>query len=79
MKFENLTDKLLLETAKNSKRTRLYDSVLLGILVGVSIYSVIKNGLGLLSFLPLLYLPVARKNNVKRKAIEHELKDRGLK
>ncbi|NEN22369.1 FUSC family protein [Cryomorpha ignava] len=74
-----LTDQELLLEAKNSKRTKVYDAVIFGVLIGIAIYSSIKNGFGLLTFLPLVYIPIAAKNKTKNTALESLLKERNLK
>jgi hypothetical protein len=74
-----LTDKELLLEAKKAKPTNLYDAAIFGILIGIAIYSTVNNGLGLLTFLPLVYIPIAAKNKTKNKALEKLLKERNLK
>ena len=78
-KLAELTDEELLLKAKKIKPTSLYDAVIFGFLIGVAIYSSVKNGFGLLTFLPLVYLPIAAKNKTKNKELEKLLKERGLK
>lgn len=77
-KLSELTDEELLKEAKRMKPTKMYDTVIFGFLIGVAIYSSVKNGIGLLTFLPIIYLPVANKNNAKRKELENLLKERDL-
>jgi len=74
-----LSDEELLKEAKRVKSTKIYDPVIFGILIGIAIYSTVKNGLGLLTFLPMVYLPIAAKNKLKIKELEKQLKDRNLK
>jgi len=74
-----MTDKELLEEAKRSGNTKLYDPVIFGILIGIAIYSTVNHGLGLLTFLPLIYIPIAAKNKIKNKELEKLLKERNLK
>ncbi|MEM6317010.1 MAG: FUSC family protein [Bacteroidota bacterium] len=76
--FTNLNDQELLKVAKEMKPTKIYDSFIVGLLVGVAIYSSVKNGLGLLTFVPLVYVPIAGKNNAKRAKIAALLKERNL-
>ncbi|OEK04946.1 hypothetical protein [Roseivirga misakiensis] len=71
-----LSDEELLEAARKAKTSKSYDAVIIGLLLGVSIYSIITNGFGLLTFLPLLYFPIASKNEKHRKAILNALKER---
>lgn len=73
-----LTDEALLQEAKKAKSYVIYDAVIIGFLIGIAIYSAVKNGFGLLTFLPLLYVPIAKKNKTKRKALEELLRERNL-
>ena len=74
-----LTDEELLQEVKRMKATKLYDPVIFGVLIGIAIYSTVKNGLGLLTFLPMVYLPIAAKNKLKIKELAKLLKERNLK
>jgi len=74
-----LTNEELLQEVKRMKATKLYDPVIFGVLIGIAIYSTVKNGLGLLTFLPLVYLPIAAKNKLKIKELAKLLKERNLK
>ena len=78
-KLAELTDEELLQEAKKIKSTNLYDAAIFGILIGIAIYATVKNGLGLLTFLPLAYSPIAVKNQTKHKELEKLLKERNLK
>lgn len=77
--LSELSDEELLNEAKKHKPTKIYDAAIFGVLVGIAIYSTVKNGLGLLAFLPLVYLPIAAKNKTKSKALGKLLKERNLK
>jgi hypothetical protein len=74
-----LTDQELLQEAKKMKPYALYDAVLIGALVGIALYSAVKNGFGFLTFLPLIYVPIAAKNKAKHKEVQKLLKERKLK
>lgn len=74
-----LSDEELLQEAKKSKTSKLYDAGIIGLLIGIAIYSAVKNGFGLFTFLPLIYLPIAAKNKVKNSEVEKLLKERNLK
>jgi hypothetical protein len=74
-----LTDQELLQEAKKIKSTNLTDAIIIGVLIGIAIYSAVINGVGLLTFVPLVYLPIAVKNKVKNKGLEDLLKERNLK
>lgn len=74
-----LTDNELLQEVKKSKKTNLFDSIFFGVLIGIAIYSTVNHGLGLLTFLPIVYIPIAAKNKIKKKEMEKLLKERNLK
>jgi hypothetical protein len=76
--LEGLSDEELKQEVKKGKQTNLYDAVFLGVLIGIAAYSSVKNGFGLLTFLPIVYLPIAVKNNKKTKELEKLLKERNL-
>lgn len=72
------SDEELLKLAKEMERTPVYDAVIIGLLAGVAIYSAANNGIGILSFLPLVYFPIAGRNRAKKKEVEALLEERGL-
>ncbi|GGB21829.1 MULTISPECIES: hypothetical protein [Mucilaginibacter] len=74
-----LTNDELLQEARKIKSGKLMDAVIFGFLIGVSVYSVARNGFGLLTFLPLVYIPIAARNRVRNKEIERLVTERGLK
>ena len=74
-----LTDPELLQEAKKAKSTKIFDGLIFGVLIGIAIYSTVKNGFGLFTFLPLVYVPIAAKNKTKNKELEDLLKERNLK
>ncbi|MEB2777954.1 FUSC family protein [Algoriphagus sp. D3-2-R+10] len=77
-KLEALTDQELLAEAKKSKSSKIYDAVIIGVLIGVAIYSTVINGFGLLTFLPLVYLPIAAKNKIRNSELQKHLKGKNL-
>ena len=77
--LEKLTNEELLQEAKKIRSTNIFDAVAIGFLIGIAIFSVVKNGFGLLTFLPLVYIPIAVKNKTKNKALENLLRERNLK
>ncbi|WDZ98707.1 hypothetical protein [Mucilaginibacter sp. SJ] len=74
-----LTNDELLQEARKIKSGKLMDAVIFGFLIGVSVYSVARNGFGLLTFLPLVYIPIAARNRARNKEIERLVTERGLK
>lgn len=78
-RLAELTDEELLQEAKKSRSTKLYDALIIGVLIGIAIYASVKNGFGLLTLLPIVYMPIAAKNQTKNKELEKLLKERNLK
>lgn len=73
-----LTNEELLQEAKRLRPSKTTDAVLIGVLIGIATFSTVRNGAGLLSFLPLVYLPIAAKNRTRSGKVETLLKERGL-
>ncbi|TKC08382.1 FUSC family protein [Pedobacter polaris] len=75
-----LTDQELLQEAKKLKSASITNAVLIGFLIGIVFYSVIKNSLGFLTLIPL-FLAYKLINNSKynTKELEDLLKERNLK
>ena len=74
-----LSDQELLEKRKKSKSTKIINAVIFGFMIGIAVYSTVKNGFGLFTFSPLLFAPMAINNDKNNKALETELKFRNLK
>lgn len=72
------TDEELLAEVEQTKPYKTYDSGIFGFLVGVALWATVTKGLGLLTLLPLIYLPIAGKNRKRRQALLEELDNRGL-
>lgn len=77
-KLSELTDQELLLEAKKAKSTNIFDALMIGLLIGIAIYSVYKHGLGLLTFIPLVYAPIAARNKKRSNELENLLKERNL-
>lgn len=73
-----LTDQELVLEAKRIKSTLIINAVLFGVMIGIATYSTIKNGLGILTFFPLFFVPMALKNRARKKAIDQLIKERNL-
>ena len=79
-KLTELTDQELLQEAKKLKSTSITNSVLIGFLIGIVLYSIVKNSLGFFTLIPL-FLAYKLINNTKynNKELENLLKERNLK
>ncbi|GAB5538285.1 MAG: hypothetical protein Salg2KO_03880 [Salibacteraceae bacterium] len=77
--WSQLSDHALIEVAKKQRKGKIVDAVIVGFLVGVAMYSVYNHGFGLLTFLPLIYIPIAGRNQKRRLELEKILLKRNLK
>ena len=73
-----LTDEELIFEFKRIKSTLIVNAVLFGVMIGIATYSTVKNGLGILTFFPLFFIPMGIKNRAHKKALEKQLKERNL-
>jgi len=73
-----LTDQELLDEAKKIKSNSITFAVLIGIMIGIAIYSTLKKGFGFFTLFPLFFILLASNNRARKKAVENQLKDRNL-
>jgi len=73
-----LSDKELLEVAKNNKPSPIIDAFFIGFLVGILVYSIALNTWGFLSLIPLYLIYVFLKKPKQYQALKQELKKRNL-
>lgn len=76
--FSQLSDKELLEVAKNNKPSPIIDAFLIGFLVGIIIFSVVSNTWGFLTLIPLFIIYLFLKKPKKYEALKKELKKRNI-
>ena len=76
--LSTLSDEDLLQQAKKVKYEKIIDSVIFGFLIGVAIYSSVNNGFGLLTFLPVVWIPIIGSKRPRQKAVTDLVKERGL-
>lgn len=79
MKQKELTDQELLEEAKKMKSNNIVNAIFIGAMIGIVIYSIVKNSLGFLTLILLYFLYKAFNNSDRNKELEHLLKERNLK
>jgi|JI9StandDraft_1071089.scaffolds.fasta_scaffold01431_13 hypothetical protein len=78
--LSELNDQELLEKKRKFKSNEILNAVILGVLVGISIYSAATEGFGLFTVLPLVFVGLAVNSwNKNKKALEKELISRNLK
>ncbi|MWB96303.1 FUSC family protein [Flavobacterium sp. GA093] len=78
--LSELTDQELLQEAKKAKTASITDALLIGFLIGVIFYSIIKNTWGFLTLIPLfLVYKLINKPKHNKEELEQLLKERNLK
>jgi hypothetical protein len=76
--LSELTDQELLDEDKKIKPSPITDAVLIGFLVGIILFSVVKNTWGLVTLLPLFLIYIFLKKGKNKRALQEELKKRNL-
>lgn len=79
--LSELSDQELLQEAKELKSFSITNAFIIGFLIGILVFSLVKSSWGLLSLIPLflLYKLINDPKNKRYKAIEESLKERNLK
>lgn len=79
--LSELTDQELLDEAKKMRSFSIANALIIGILVGIIFYSIVKNSWGMLTLIPLylIYKMVNDSKNKRSKDLEELLKVRNLK
>ena len=77
--LSELTDQELLAEAKKMKSTAIINAILIGVAIGIFIYSVVKNSFGFFGLIPLFFAFKVFNNAKNEKALEELLKERNLK
>ena len=78
--LSELTDQELLQEAKKAKSASITNAFLIGFLIGIIFYSVVKNSWGFLTLIPLfLIYKLVNNSKYDNKELESLLRERGLK
>lgn len=77
--LSELTNQELLDQADKMKSNSISNAVFIGILIGIIIYSIVKNSFGFFTLIPLFFVYKAFNNSKNKKALEKHLKERNLK
>jgi hypothetical protein len=79
-KLTELTNQELMQEAKKIKSASITNSVLIGFLIGIVIYSIVKNSLGFFTLIPLFFIyKLINNSKYNTKELENLLKERNLK
>lgn len=76
--LSQITDKALLEAAKNNKPSPILDAFFIGFLVGIIIYGAAANAWGFVILLPLFLIYLFLKKPKQYEALRKEVEKRGL-
>jgi hypothetical protein len=76
--LSRLTDEELLKEAKKMKSATIINAALIGFMIGIVIYSVVKMNVGIFTLIPLYFIYKAINNPDHNKALEKILKERNL-
>lgn len=78
--LSELTDEELLQEAKKKKSASILNAVWIGFLIGIVVYSVMKNSLGFFTLIPLfIAYRLINKSKYDNRELENLLKERNLK
>lgn len=77
--LSELTDHELLAEAKKMKSASTINAALIGFMIGIIIYSIVKNSVGLFTLIPLFFAYKFFNNSKNYDALKKTLKERGLK
>jgi hypothetical protein len=77
-KISDLTNEELFKEKKKIQYNKIVNASLIGVCLGIAIFSAVKNGFGFFTFFPLLLTYPFIKNGKKIKELENELKSRNL-
>jgi hypothetical protein len=74
-----LSDQELLQEAKKMKSNSIINAFLIGFVIAIIFYSIVKKSVGIFTVIPLYFVYKLLNNSPNNKAIEVELKSRNLK
>ncbi|MDC9722585.1 MAG: hypothetical protein PSN34_07405 [Urechidicola sp.] len=76
--FADLNNEQLLEEKKKIQYNKTINATIIGLCIGIAVFSAVKNGFKFFTFFLLLLTYPFIKNGKKTKALEKELKSRNL-
>ncbi len=77
--LSELTDQELLNEAKKTKSSSRTNALFIGFMIGIIMYSIWKNTIGLFTLIPLFFAYKLVQHSKNNKPLEKELKARNLK
>lgn len=76
--YNNLNDSELMKEYKSAKSLYIMNAVIMGVLVGISIYGAVKKGISIITFLPIVYMFISKKSAERFTALKKEVESRNL-
>ena len=76
--FADSTNEELLKEKKKIQHNKIANATLIGVCIGIFVFSAIKNGFVFFAFVPLLLTYPFIKNAKKIKVLEEEFKSRNI-
>ena len=76
MKAKNLTElseQELLQKKRKIETNKIIDAAIVGITIGIAIYSTVKNGFGFFTFFPIVLAYIIVRNSTNNKILEKEI------
>jgi hypothetical protein len=78
--LSELTDQELLQEAKKRKSTAVTNALFIGFLIGIIVFSILKNSLGWFTLIPLFFAYKLLQNSKQdNQELDNQLKKRNLK
>lgn len=77
--LSELSDQELLDKAKKLKSSAITNAVLIGFMIGIIIYSILKNSIGFFTLIPLFFVFKIFNKSKNNEALLRLLKERNLK
>ncbi len=74
--LSELSDEELAAAYKKTKLSRVMRAVLIGVMIGASLYGYTKNGFSIFTIMPLIFIGLFAKSNKELTALEAEVKSR---
>jgi uncharacterized membrane protein len=76
--FAHLSDADLLRERKKLQSSRTIHALLVGVFIGIAVYSAAKNGLGFATVLPLFFVYLLLRSRSRSDALEKASRSRSL-
>ncbi len=76
--LSELTDQELLAEAKKMKSSAIAHAFVIGLMIGIVVYSVVKNTWGFFTLIPLFFIYKLTRNSGNNKELKERLKERKL-